>query len=372
MRSYNQPFSGSYRPEDALFLLKQVDIKPTDVRTKEAAIQSGKAHYSEMLSPEKTPDQRYMRLFYEALAQNEVRFAEHIASLARTLAARADREVVLVSLARAGTPVGVLLVRALRFLGVPSTHYSISIIRDRGIDAVALDYIVDRGHRSQDAVMIDGWTGKGAISSELRKSVAEYNASRGTKYDTELAVVADLAGVADLASTADDYLIPSAILNSTVSGLVSRTVLNSMYVGEGDFHACAFYADKLSIDISNAFVDRITPHVLAALADVRRSPLCNWGPALREGLKRTSDEFVAWAMERYGLTDRNRVKPGIGESTRALLRRVPDRLIVRDPHAVDVQHLISLATAGGDEQVALEVNPSLPYRAAVIIKTLGE
>jgi hypothetical protein len=45
--------------------------------------------------------------------------------------------VVIASLARAGTPIGVLLLRTLRAQGVPAVHYSISIIRDRGIDRVA-------------------------------------------------------------------------------------------------------------------------------------------------------------------------------------------------------------------------------------------
>src|SRR5271155_3090330 len=110
-------FHGSYAPEDVTFLLKVVNMAATDVAEKERAIQSGQRHYSEMLSIEKTPDQRYMRLFYRALDENKGTFARHLASLARTLSMRPGKEVVLVSLARAGTPVGVLLHRALKELG---------------------------------------------------------------------------------------------------------------------------------------------------------------------------------------------------------------------------------------------------------------
>jgi hypothetical protein len=361
-------FHGSYLPDDCIFLLKPVVIAPTDVEAKERAIQSGTRHYSEMLSVEKTPDERYMRLFYRALEQNKDRFAGHLASLARTLSLRPGKEVVLVSLARAGTPVGVLLHRGLKALGKNSVHYSISIIRDRGVDSVALDYILAR-HSDKDIVFIDGWTGKGAIASELDATVSEYNASRGTAISSELVVVSDLAGVAGLAATADDYLIPSAILNAIVSGLVSRTVLNDEYVGPGDFHACMFYEEKRGEDLSCYFVDLLTPIMVDALADPLESPVCVWGPAQRKSLKLCSDAFIAEAMARFNVTDRNRVKPGIGESTRALLRRMPDRLIVRELDAIDVEHLVTLARS---QNVPVELDPALTYRAAVIIKTLGD
>jgi hypothetical protein len=361
-------FHGSYLPDDCIFLLKPVVIAPTDVEAKERAIQSGQRHYSEMLSVEKTPDERYMRLFHRALEQNKDRFAGHLASLARTLALRPGKEVVLVSLARAGTPVGVLLHRGLKALGRASVHYSISIIRDRGVDSVALDFILAR-HSDKDIVFIDGWTGKGAIASELAATVSEYNASRGTAVSSELVVVSDLAGVAGLAATADDYLIPSAILNAIVSGLVSRTVLNDEYVGPGDFHACMFYEEKRGEDLSCYFVDLLTPIMVACLEDPAKSPVCVWGPKQRESLKLCSDAFIAQAMAQFDVTDRNRVKPGIGESTRALLRRVPDRLIVREEGAVDVEHLVTLARS---QNVPVELDPTLTYRAAVVIKTLGD
>ncbi len=245
-------------------------------------------------------------------------------------------------------------------------HYSISIIRDRGVDAVALDYILAR-HKDTDIVFIDGWTGKGAIAGELRETIDNYNASRGTAIDAALVVVSDLAGVAGLASTADDYLIPSAILNSIVSGLISRTVLNADYVGPGDFHACMFYEEKRAEDLSQYFVDTVTPIMQRHLTE-HPTDVCVWGDAERVSLKSASDTFIAAAMQRWNVKDRNRVKPGIGESTRALLRRVPDRLVLRDATAIDVEHLIALAQT---HNVPIELEPTLPYLAAVIIKTLG-
>jgi hypothetical protein len=104
------------------------------------------------------------------------------------------------------------------------------------------------------------------------------------------------------------------------------------------------------------------------LAHPADSPVCVWGPSQRVSLKQCSDAFIQKAMSRYQVSDRNRVKPGIGESTRALLRRVPDRLIVRELEAIDVEHLVSLARS---QNVPVEVDSALPYRAAVVIKSLG-
>lgn len=362
-----QNFSGSYKSSDVTFLLKPVSIISTDVLAKEQAIQSGQRHYSEMLSDEKTPDERYMRLFERALEQNGEIFAQDIARMAKSLSFLPGKEVVLVSLARAGTPVGVLIHRALQMLGRKSVHYSISIIRDRGIDTVALDYILAR-HDYDDVIFVDGWTGKGAIAGELRQTIDEYNESRGTDLSNELAVVSDLAGVAGLASTSEDYLIPSAILNSIVSGLVSRTVLSDAYVGPGDFHACMFYEEKRAEDLSQFFIEHMVPLIEARLRNFP-DDVCIWGDYERVTLKRASDDFIASAMERWNVKDRNRVKPGIGESTRALLRRVPDRLILRDATARDVEHLVALAET---HDVPIEVVADLPYKAAVIIKSLGE
>lgn len=363
----NAEFHGSYLPGDVQFLLKQVSLAPTDVATKERLIQSGRAHYSTMLSAEHPPGPAYLELFHEALDRNGDRLARDLAALARTLAARTrpGGEVVLTSLARAGTPVGVLLRRALATIGIPSTHYSISIIRDRGIDAAALDYILAR-HDAADVVFLDGWTGKGSIAGELETSITRYNAERGTALDPGLAVVVDLAGVAAVAVTAEDYLIPSSVLNAVVSGLVSRTLLHDTLVLPGDFHACVYYEHLTPHDLSRHFVDTLTPRVGTHLGS---SGPVTWGAGKRAELQAASDAFIARVSGEFGVSNRHRIKPGIGESTRALLRRVPERLLIADPSARDLLHLGLLAQ---QKQVPVHHVPDLPYRATAIIREVRD
>ena len=354
------PLSGSYAPEDVTFLLKPVALKPTDIETKERAIQSGRSHYSEMLSPETLPDAEYLRLYDDALARNGARLAQDVVALAAALAARANgQEVVIASLARAGTPIGVLLARALRRNGTAAAHYSISIIRDRGIDRNALAYIAAR-HDPSDIVFVDGWTGKGAIAAELRGSLGD----RPHGIAPFLGVIADPAGRADLAATGDDYLIASGLLNAIVSGLVSRSVLHPGFVSPSDFHACVLYPEFAALDRSRAFVDAID-----ALARDAVGRAIVEDPAARARRAEACDALVVDLMLRAGVSDRNRIKPGIAEATRALLRRVPERLYVRDPADPDVAHLVHLAALRGLRVDTLPAHAH--YRAAAVIRSLG-
>jgi hypothetical protein len=57
------PFSGSYDASDVQFLLKPIEMEMTPVDQKEALIQSGKKHYSDMLSQEPAPTSWHLDLF---------------------------------------------------------------------------------------------------------------------------------------------------------------------------------------------------------------------------------------------------------------------------------------------------------------------
>lgn len=356
-------FSGSYPPQDVTFLLKPVTLPPLDIAEKEAAIQSGRRHYSEMLGPEPPPPPAYMDAFHAALTTNRARVGRDVAMLAHTLAARPGREVVLISLARAGTPIGVLLRRALVALGRPAVHYSVSIIRDRGLDLVAMAHILNR-HAAGDVVFVDGWTGKGAIRGELDKALSQ-DLPTLAQAKAPLCVLSDLAGVADIAAGCADYVIPSAILNGIISGLVSRTVLRADLIGPEDFHGCVILQDLADHDLSRWYVDTQMTDVLAHLD---RVPAASWDPQTRAEARQRSQAFVAATMRATGTEDRNRVKPGIGEATRALLRRVPERLFIADPRAQDLRHLVTLAAARG---LTPEHAPDSPYRACALIKSMG-
>lgn len=357
-------FSGSYHPDDVRFLLKPLPLQGfVQVSEKERLIQSGQRHYSEMLSPETLPSERYLQVYQQAYAANRVQMARDCLLLAGLIAERRSGDITLVSLARAGTPVGVILKRLLAGqFGRSVQHYSVSIVRDRGIDAVALRHILARGHAAESIVFVDGWTGKGVISRELDKFVGAFNGLHGTSIDRGLFVLADLAGTAACAASCADYLIPSSILNATVSGLVSRSVLNEA-IGADDFHGCVYYGQFEAHDQSRDFVEGI---VATAAELVRGQGLPAALPVDRELAARVSADYLAQAMAEYGIGDVNLVKPGIGEATRVLLRRVPRLLVLRDAAAADVQHLVVLAREKG---VPTAVKGDLPYQAVSLIRS---
>ncbi|MBJ7312861.1 cysteine protease StiP family protein [Rugamonas sp. CCM 8940] len=380
-------FSGSYHGDDVQFLLKPLALASfVEVADKERLIQSGQRHYSEMLSRESLPSARYLEVFAAACAANLERMAADCLTLAGLIARRRAGPVTLVSLARAGTPVGVVLKRLLAgVFGRETAHYSLSIIRDRGIDQVALEYILARGHAAESIVFIDGWTGKGVISGELHASIADFNASHGCAIDSGLYVLSDLAGVAACAAAHDDYLIPSSILNATVSGLVSRSILNQA-IGPADFHGCVYYAEFEEQDQSRAFADSLVERALALVADGAAGS-STAGPSsagaananananaaasvtAREAAASVSRRYMAEAMRGHGIVDRNLIKPGLGEATRVLLRRTPERLIVRDAASADVAHLLVLAR---EKNVPVHIDPELPYQAVSIIRNVSD
>ena len=356
-------FAGSYAEGDVAFLLKRLALADfVDVREKEALIQSGRRHYSEMLSPERAPSARYLALFDEACRVNGARMAHDCMRLAALIAQRRSGPVTLVSLARGGTPIGVVLKRLLE--GVfkrAATHYSVSIVRDRGIDANALRHILDEKHAPASIVFVDGWTGKGVIARELASSIARFNAEYGVALDAGLHVLADLAGAAAVAASCDDYLIPSSILNATVSGLVSRSVLNEA-IGPDDFHGCVLYDALAAQDRSRSFVDMLERLALAE-TDAPAAAADTHAAAQR------SHAYIGQAKQRYGIGDVNLIKPGIGEATRVLLRRVPRRLLLRDPHHPAVAHLRLLAE---EKKVPVEIDPALPYLAVSLIGSASD
>lgn len=359
-----KPFSGSYDAKDTMFLLKPMSLDMVDVVAKERLIQSGQRHYSEMLSPEQVPDAAYLRLFEDLTAHYAQRLAIETLALARHLAMTRPHEITIVSLARAGTPIGALLVRALRWLGRrDAQHYSISIIRDRGIDENALRYMLHAEKRLPSGLaFVDGWTAKGVISKELRQALHHWNARHREQLSDALYVISDIGGVADVAATYDDYAIPSGILNATVSGLTSRSILNER-IGPTDFHGCVFYQEFASQDRSAWFLDQISAHFADGYS---QSIACDIEQRHRR--RAAMAFFLGRLHEQYHITDRNFIKPGVAEATRVLLRRLPELLLLRDPHQADVAHLRLLAE---QKQVRLVVDPMMPIQATALIQDLA-
>lgn len=356
------PITGSYQKADCQFLLTPLRGEFYSIQEKERLIQSGDKHYSEMISFEAPPSEGYLALFRRMTERYKSRMAAEVMRLAHGIANSRPAPITLVSLARAGTPVGALLQRALkRHLQIDSQHYSISIIRDRGIDVQALAFLLrERQRPAAGVVFVDAWTAKGVITAELKRSVARWNARHLEQLSDALHVLSDIGGVADVAATYEDYVVPSGILNATVSGLVSRSILNQQ-VKPGQFHGCVLYEHLRPHDLSNWFLDEVEAEMEANV--IAAPPAA----ASRQQRYAQTRAYLERSMGQYGIENINHIKPGIAEATRVMLRRVPERLLLRDPEADDVSHLLMLAKQKG---VAIEPQADMPFNAVAFIKSI--
>ncbi|QFP77656.1 cysteine protease StiP domain-containing protein [Deinococcus sp. AJ005] len=335
-------FFHTFDPADVTVHLRPATPRLVGVAEKEALLRQG-VSYGTLLTPETRPSAVQMAAYHAALTRNGPRVAELIASLTGHLLQTVPQPV-LVSLARAGTPVGCAMTRFSRRRGQKLSHHTLSIIRGGGIDREALRR-VQHAHPGGTLVFVDGWTGKGSIWGTLVDSLPG-------DVPPLLAVLSDPAGVASFAGTHDDLLLPHAALNATISGLLSRTFVDAEANG-GGLHGVRT-EDHLR-------PDDVTGEYLAALDAFDTGIDLPMNPGLRP--TRPYDAVLALAAG-LGVQDPHLVKPGVGEATRVFLRRQPAGLLLRDAGHPDTRHLSELARAA---DIPVTVHPELPYLAAALI-----
>lgn len=355
-------FSGSYRDDQVQLLLEPIQMDYTGVEEKEQLIQTGQKHYSEMISREAAPSALHQQIFQQAVADGLPRLAHDIQALALAIAARQADPIVLVSLVRAGLPIGVMLTDALRDLGRAVQHYGISIILDRGLDAVA--YAEIRQHFAYaQLVFVDGWTGKGAISRELHKDL-----QRDPEFDgvVRLLTLADISGYAWLTASAEDWLIPSGILGAPVSGLISRSIFQTE-----QRHGCVMYDELAGLDQSQQLIEQVNQQRRQP-RQPRQQPIraADWSDAQRLGQRQQAQQTIQAIAQRFAIDNPNRIKPSIAEATRAVMRRVPERILLQradEPETALLRHLAELCGA----PVEILGDAIAPYRAITIIQRRG-
>jgi len=356
----------SYKKEDVEILLKEVTgmIKPLDTLEREKLIQSGR-HYSEFLPLEYRPTDEYIRIYEEALDKNAKLTADAVSLVAEKILKVKGENVVIVSLARAGTPIGILIKRYIKKkYNIDIKHYTISIIRDRGIDKKAISYILSK-HKASDIQFVDGWIGKGAIINELKKEMKEYS-----DISANLAVLSDPAGLTSLYGTKEDFLIPSSCLNATVSGLFSRTILNDDIIDENDYHGSVFYEELLKEDRSNEFLDTIEKQFDTSISieETFDTNTIVENKEIVDILQNNKD--IASIKEKFNIKNINFIKPGIGETTRVLLRRIPYMVLIGENVADnEIEHILRLCK---EKNVKTKTYPLVNYKVCGIIKNMSD
>ena len=208
-------------------------------------------------------------------------------------------------------------------------------MRAEGLDLVAYREVLAQ-HPDRDVVFVDGWTGKGSIRGALDRSVS----------GARLAVLSDPAGISTYAGTYQDVLIPHALLNATVCGLLSRTFLS----GPGR-HAAQIEQTLWLHDRTQMYLDAVSQAAPQPITPVPRPDA----------------PFAAtYALAaQYGVTDPHRIKPSVGEACRVLLRRAPRALLLREAGHLDTNHLEQHAR---NRRLPVHVHADLPYQACALIQ----
>lgn len=336
----------SYPKNDVTVLLKDLSncMQPLSTAEREIAQMHG-VHYSEMLPKEEYPSAEYLSLYQSSLERTSDQIADYIRILAVMIMTQTKGTTpVLISLARAGTPVGILLKRYIKqYYLADCSHYSISIIRDKGIDINAMNFIyqeevVTKGNTVENFVFIDGWTGKGAIHNQLIVAVQQLKDESliWQALHDNLYVIADPGSITPFCATREDCLLPSSCLNSTVSGLFSRSILNDyINIANGDFHGAVYFHEFEDNDCSMSFIDAITAHFKAPSDIDITNNMPNYD----------SKSIISQIGKHYSIKNYLKIKPGIGETTRVLLRRLPYKVLINksvDLSDPDIAHILAL------------------------------
>jgi hypothetical protein len=72
-------------------------------------------------------------------------------------------------------------------------------------------------------------------------------------------------------------------------------------------------------------------------------------------------------MKKLNISNINFIKPGICETTRVLLRRIPEMILVKNLKDENIKHILKLAK---DKGVLIKEMEELPYKTVGIIKEL--
>lgn len=334
----------SYNNQEVTLLIKDLTGKVTPVTLEEKNRRVANGEFERSIMIEEYPiSKEYSDIVWESMKPYAPMTAIAVGNVAEQIYKDKGNKLVLVSIIRAGIPIGILIKRYLeQKYNIVVPHYAISLVK--GLDKNAMKYILER-HDAEGIQFIDGWTGKGTVTKELVESAKEYKG-----VDASLAVLSDAIGVSKYCGIRKDFAVPSAPLNASVTGLVSITIFNNDLVSDTDFHGAMYLKDLESIDKSKEFLDLITSyfdfHCNADFSDYE---------TVNEVQKVADDLEVSLKL----------LNPGINEAARAILRRNLEKLLVVDKNDFDVQCIMKLAEL---KNVPVEEYPLKYYKAISVAK----
>ncbi|WCK57706.1 tellurite-like stress resistance cysteine protease StiP (plasmid) [Aneurinibacillus sp. Ricciae_BoGa-3] len=295
----------------------------------------------------------YKNVFYKSIQKTALSLAQYVANLSQLILEQKGKDVVLVSLATAGTPIGVLIKRYfLHGFGLNVPHYTISCNREKGLDENALVYILKK-HQTNRLQFLDGWTGTGTTQQIVKQSVRKFQLKYDVLLDGELSVISDPSHSTFRFATRDDFLVPSACFDATITGL--STVLNKTPLHEHDYVRATYHKEWEPIDMTNSFVNEITKYFRYITPSITPK---------EEGHFIAKRELQK-IQKHYGVKEGNQIKPGIGETIKTLLRNIPSRILIHPKESYYLDPVFFIAKLKG---IPIEMYPHMYYACLAIDK----
>ena len=131
-----------------------------------------------------------------------------------------------------------------------------------------------------------------------------------------------------------------------------------------EYHGAVYYEHLLNEDESYRFIENVEKYF-----NNTNKKLIPSEYEKDENFKGI-DEVKEIAKE-YNIEDINKVKPGVGETTRVLLRRVPDRVIV-NKNTTEKEYLKHIYQLANDKNVPIEYRELKKYNVIGIIKDVAD
>ena len=147
------------------------------------------------------------------------------------------------------------------------------------------------------------------------------------------------------------------MLNATISGLISRTLINN---NPNDYHQAKFYENFKEKDISLKYVNKISEYI----SKNSRQFNLNDVVFFKNSHKEKYAKFIHYMIGRYNISNSNYFKPGLGETTRMLIRRNPDFIIINENYMSSLDHILLLCKI---KDVKIFVQNDMPIPCAGVI-----
>ena len=135
-------------------------------------------------------------------------------------------------------------------------------------------------------------------------------------------------------------------------------------------HGCLFYNDLHAFDHSRELIEQVNQQRQKQLQQRDTSAPAVWPEHARQQQQQLAARVIARVAERFDVQQPNRIKPSLAEATRAVLRRVPERVLLREAGDPQTRLLRHLAAAQG-APIELLGDAIAPYRAITIIQRRG-